>query len=439
MVLLTSFFNVFSGDSTQVIEKITVEKALKIAFENSPYLKAIEHEKNTYKTYKEEAKSYKMPNIDLMSGYIKTNSPGDVFWLQLSKEEFSLMDFSMTDPNHPAPYSDYFTTLKVSQILYAGGQIKNGIKQGKAMSEAGDFKYKRALQQVEFNTVSAYLNVILASKYTKLMENVVKTVKAHVTQAKAYFDTGFIMEADYLQAQVVLSEMERKKMSAENNLRLAKAYFNNVIGVDQSTVYTFENNFTYNEKNFDLNKLLDIAIENRPDYKELSLKVEASKHQIAIEKSDYKPKVMLVGEVNYHDSTLFGSDASSYKLMAVAKINVFNGKKTRIKIGRAKEQYYTYKNYQKQMEEGVKLQVKQAYFNLQDAKKQYETASLAEKQALQNLTLREERYKSGVERTTDLLTADTEYLKASTAKLHALFNYLKAYENLKFMTGTKNI
>jgi len=439
LLLLTVMMNVFALEEQGITETITLEKALRIASENSPYLKAIEHEKNTYQTYKDEAKSYKLPNIDMLAGYVKTNSPGDVFWLQLSQEKFSLADFSMSDPNNPSPYSDYFTTVQVSQILYAGGQISNGIKQGKAMSIAGDFKLERAKQQVEFNTISAYLNVILAEQYTKLMKNVVTTVKAHVNQAKAYFDTGFIMQADYLQAQVVLSEIERKKMSAENNLNLAKAYFNNVIGVDQSVSYNFENNFKYKTDNYDLNKLITKAIESRADYKELSSKVEASQYQISVEKSDFKPKVMLVGELNYHDNTMLGTNASSYKLMAVAKFNIFNGKKTKTKIRRATQKYKTYKNYLKQMEEGVKLQVKQAFFNTEDAKKQYKTATLAEKQAMQNLKLREERFKSGVEKTTDLLTADTEYLKASTAKLHALFNYLKAVENLKFMSGTKDI
>lgn len=441
LLIFSVFINLFALNQSEITEKMTLEKALKIANENSPYLKAIEHENYTYKTYKSEAKSYMMPNIDLISGYVKTNSPGDVFWLQLSREEFSLADFSMSDPNNPSPYSDYFTTLQVSQILYSGGQIKSGIEQGKAMSIAGDFKYERAKQQVEYNTISAYLDVILAKQYTDLMESVVNTVKAHVDRAKAYFDTGFIMEADYLQAQVILSEMERKKLSAENNLNLGLAYFNNVIGVDQTNVYIFENNYDYNEYdlNLNLNKLIGSALDLRADYKELLAKVDASKSQIKIEKSEYKPKVMLVGEINYNDNTVFGNDASSYKLMAVAKFNIFNGKKTRAKVKRANEEYKTNKNYLKQMEEGVKLQVKQAYFNFQDASKQYETSTLAEKQAHQNLKLREERYKSGVEKTTDLLSADTEYLKASTAKLHSLFTYLKSIENLKFMTGNKNI
>lgn len=87
------------------------------------------------------------------------------------------------------------------------------------------------------------------------------------------------------------------------------------------------------------------------------------------------------------------------------------------------------------MEEGIYLQVKQAYYTLIEAKKRYKVAELAEKQAKENLNLREERYKKGVEKTTDLLDADTQYIQASTQKLHALFDYLKAEENLKFMIG----
>ena len=419
----------------KTVEKMTVEKAIEIALKNSPYLKAVEHEKNAAQTMEKEAKSYRLPQVNLNEILMRTNNPMETFALSLSQENFSLQSLMMSDPNHPSPLNDSITQLQVIQPLYMGGKITHGIKAGKKMAEAGEKKYERAKQEVIFNTKTAYLNVVLAKKYVELMDKVVKTVKAHVDMAQAYFDTGFIMEADLLQAKVYLGDVQQKKITAENNYKLAKAYFNNVIGVDQSRDFLFVNEFKFQDKDYNLDKLLTEAIENRPDYKELSLKVEAAKHNISIEKSEYKPKLFLIGELNYHDKQFLGTQGDSFKIMAVAKFNLFNGFKTKNRVLRAKEQYNSYSKYLKQMEEGIYLQVKQAYFNLMEAKKRYKVAELAEKQAKENLKLREERYKKGVEKTTDLLDADTQYVQASTQKLHALFDYLKAEENLKFMIG----
>ncbi len=439
-IALNAFFIAFPQQLTgkeqlKAVEKITVDKAIEIALKNSPYLKAVEHEKNAAQTLEKEAKSYRLPQVNFNEILMRTNNPMETFALSLSQENFSLMDLMVSDPNHPSPLNDSIMQLQVVQPLYMGGKISHGIKAGRKMAEAGLKKYERAKQEVIFNTKTAYLNVLLAKKYVELMDNVVKTVKAHVDMAKAYFDTGFIMEADLLQAQVFLGDVKQKKIAAENNLKLAKAYFNNVIGVNQDRNFEFVNEFNFEEKDYNLNKLLEEAIENRPDYKELSLKVEAAKHNISIEKSEYKPKLFLIGELNYHDKQFLGTEGDSFKIMAVAKFNIFNGFKTKNRVLRAKEQYKSYSKYLKQMEEGIYLQVKQAYFKFIEAKKRYKVAELAEKQAKENLKLREERYKKGVEKTTDLLDADTQYIQASTQKLHALFDYLKAEENLKFMVG----
>ncbi len=432
--LLLGFPPLFS-QQLKSYEKMTVNKAIEIALKNSPYLKAVEHEKKAAQTIEKEAKSYRLPQVNFNEIMMRTNNPMETFALSLSQENFSLNDLMLSDPNHPAPINDSIMQLQVVQPIYMGGKITNGIKAGKKMAEAGEKKYERARQEVIFNTKTAYLNVLLAQKYVELMEKVVETVKAHVDMAQAYFDTGFIMEADLLQAKVFLGDVKQKKISAENNLKLARAYFNNVIGVDQNKNYEFVNQFKFEDKEYDLKKLLEEAIKNRPDYKELSLKVEAAKHNINIEKSEYKPKLFLIGELNYHDKQFLGTNGDSFKIMAVAKINLFNGFRTKNRVLRAKEQYNSYSKYLKQMEEGIYLQVKQAFFNFEEAKKRYKVAQLAEKQAKENLKLREERYKKGVEKTTDLLDADTQFIQASTQKLHALFDYLKAEENLKFMIG----
>ncbi len=422
----------------QTLEKLTMNKAVKIALKNSPYLKAVEHEKNAASTMEKEAKGYRLPQVNLNEILMRTNNPMETFALSLSQEDFSLNDLMMHDPNHPSPLNDSITQLQVIQPLYMGGKISHGIKAGRKMAEAGEKKYERAKQEVIFKTKTAYLNVILAKKYVELMKKVVETVEEHVKTAQAYYDTGFIMEADLLQAKVFLGDVTQKKITAENNYKLAKAYFNNIIGVDQDRKFEFVNDFKFKDYAYNLKELLNIAVKNRPDYKELSLKVDAAKHNIAIEKSEFKPKLFLIGELNYHDKQFLGTQGDSFKIMAVAKFNIFNGFKTKNRVLRAEEKYKSYSKYLKQMEEGIYLQVKQAYFNLVEAKKRYKVAELAEKQAEENLHLREERYKKGVENTTDLLDADTQYIQAATQKLHSLFDYLKAEENLKFMIGKTN-
>jgi len=243
------------------------------------------------------------------------------------------------------------------------------------------------------------------------------------------------MEADLLQAKVFLGQMQQHQIKAQNNVRLAMAFLSNVMGTDQKQEYKLTDVFTYQPQSYDLKLLVQSGLESRPDLEEMRLKVEAAKQKIGVEKAGYKPKVFLVGQLNYHDSNFGGFEGDSYKVMAVAKYNLFNGKRTRAKVNRAKSQYESYNNYLTQMENGIQLQIKQALFRLQEAEQRYKVAKLSYKQAKENVILREERYKKGVEKTTDLLDADTALQQAATNKLHALFDYLKAEKNLNYMIG----
>lgn len=430
-----AFANSFATPPMIAIQKLTLKQAIRTSFENSPYLQAIQSEREVGQTYRDEARGYRLPQVDVSEIYIRTNSPADVFGLQLSQEQFSMADFAMTDANHPSPIDDYVTQLQVSQPLYMGGKIKHGIIAGEKMAAASDKKLERAHQEVIFQTTKAYLNVLLAQRYVELMDSVVSTVKKHVDNAQAYFDTGFIMKADILQTKVSLGQMEQLRITAENNSRLAVAFLANVMGVDQSLKYELTDTFIYQGQSYDLVALIQSGLEHRPDLEEMRLKVEAAKQRIGIEKAGYKPRVFLVGQLNYHDSNFGGFDGDSFKVMAVAKFNLFNGKRTRAKVCRAKSQYDSYHNYLNQMKNGIQLQIKQALFRLQEAEQRYKVAALSFKQAKENVKLREERYKKGVEKTTDLLDADTALQQAATNHLHALFDCLKAEQNLEYMIG----
>ncbi len=427
--------NAFAANPMAARQKLTLRHAIRIALERSPYLQAIESERDAGQTYRDEAKGYRLPQVDVSEIYLRTNSPADVFGLQLNQETFSMADFAMTDANHPAPIDDYVTQVQIAQPLYMGGKIKHGILAGENMAEASDKKLDRARQDVTFQTTKAYLNVLLAKRYVKLMDSVVSTVEKHVANAQAYFDTGFIMEADLLQAKVFLGQMQQLQITAGNNARLAMAFLANVMGVDQSLDYELTDSFTYQRKPYKLDELLQFGLNNRPDLKEMQLKVAAAKENIAMEQSGYKPKVFLVGQLNYHDSSFANFDGDSFKLMAVAKFNLFNGKRTHAKVRRAKSRYESYHSYLNQMENGIRLQIKQALFRLQEAEQRYKIATLSLKQANENVKLREERYKKGVEKTTDLLDADTALQQAATNQLHALFDCLKAERNLNYMIG----
>lgn len=437
LTLITFLFApIANAAELEATQSLSVSDAVQLAMENSPYLKAVQQQSAAEETRASEARSYRMPTVDLNAAYLRTNSPMEVFALELSQETFSMADFFANDPNHPAPITDAMTQLRVSQPLYMGGRITAGIRAGEKMGEAGTHQLDRAEQTVIFNTRTAYLDVILADRYVELMKQMVDTVSQHVNRAEAFFETGFIMEADLLQARIALSDVQQKQISAENNASIARSYLNNTMGVPQDRNFTLTDTFKLEKsKPVNLNKRITNGLDERPDLLAMQAKTEAARYNIDIEKAGFKPRVFLIGELNYHDSDFGGFDGESFKLMAMASFNIFNGKRTRAKVDRARAQSASATQLLKQMEQGVILQIRRAHAQVEEAKKRYAVAKLACEQALENLRIREARYQQGVERTTDLLDADVAYERAATRRLQAKFDYLKAREALDYATG----
>lgn len=417
------------------VRTLGLSDAIEIALQNSPYLKAVRHETDADAARAVEARGHRLPSIDVREVYTKTNSPLDAFALQLSQEQFSMAGFMVSDLNHPEAISDYYTSLQIQQPLYAGGAITAGIRAGEAMSKAGTLRLVRAEQAIRHQVHRAYLDVLLAGEQVKLMESVVETTQSHVDQASAYVDTGFIMEADLLQARVVLGEMEQERIRSANNEKLARANLNNIMGIGQDEIFTLTDQPVRKTRSESLNQLIEAALDNRSDLREMELKVEAASQKIRIEKADYKPKVMLIGELNYHDNNFAGLDGESYKIMAMASYNLFNGKRTRSRVRRAESLAASYTEHLNRLRSGIELQVRQATFQLEEALKRHEVAELSARQASENLRIREARYASGVETTTDLLDAATASQRASLMALQARYDCLKAQEALEFAIG----
>lgn len=80
------------------------------------------------------------------------------------------------------------------------------------------------------------------------------------------------------------------------------------------------------------------------------------------------------------------------------------------------------------------MEIRQANRGLQDAANALKTAELAKDQSEESLRIRSNRYKEGLERTSDLLFAEAQYAQKQLEYYNAIYQYNYAQLYLQFLS-----
>ena len=89
----------------------------------------------------------------------------------------------------------------------------------------------------------------------------------------------------------------------------------------------------------------------------------------------------------------------------------------------------------RQMESAVRLQVREAYLNLNAARQRVEVSQDSAAQAEESLRILQNRYDAGLATIMDVLRAETMRTSAQNNHLNAVYDYRLAFAALELATG----
>ena len=88
--------------------------------------------------------------------------------------------------------------------------------------------------------------------------------------------------------------------------------------------------------------------------------------------------------------------------------------------------------------DGVRLEVRRAYFDVDASRQQVEVSRTAISQAQESLRINQDRYDTGLITITDLLSAEESNRRSQTDYWEALYHFHTSYANLELASGTLN-
>ena len=416
-------------------QDLTLGGAVEIALANNPEVTASQARAEAAATRLEGGKKHRMPRIGLSESFVYTDNPAEVFALTLNQSRFDMQDFFLSDPNSPDPLSTFITRIDLELPIYTGGKLSARIHQAESMATAEEASHAHIRQKVAFETITAYVNLGKAREHVELLEKARSTTAEHVRIAEQYALQGIILDADLLRAKVYLSEMDEYLTQASNGARLAQAALNFQMGADQLTPRSLLPLPMIPSVAGDLDVWATAALEERQDLAAARLKLEAGRLEEKAARPGYFPQIAVLGHYDLYDDTIFGANGHSGSIMAMAKIDLWGGGSDTAARSAARYDTVSFEADIRRFEEGVRLEVQQAWQNLATATIRHTTARSSLAAAREALRVRESRFKQGLDKMIDLLDAETALREAELRELVARYDVALDTYRLRFVSG----
>lgn len=411
---------VIEGSVEKTID-ITLEDCIKFALGNNPKIRAAIEEISASDARIKQSWSNYFPNLNWTTNGAKTRN----------------LLFSDAIGARDATYTLYYLgQISVSQMIYDFGVTQNQVTIKKLAYKSAQETLTSVVNEVIMQTKNAYYSLLLAYDDKKVKEDNVNKFELFYNQARAYYEIGTNPKVDVTIAEVNLSNAKLQLIQADNQVDVAMANLNNVMGLPYMTKFNVQERLKYADCDITLEEAMSIADESRPDLKVAKLQVEQARQQLKLMKKQYLPKITAQG--SYAIGGAQPTKSYGYSFGGYLDFPTVNGMLINQQIKEAKA------NYSKQManatstENDIRLEIQKAYLSLVEKKNQIPVAFLGMKQAKENYDISFGRYKVGEASPTELKDAQVSYLNSQISYYNALYQFNSAKAGLEKAIG-KNI
>ncbi|MGH9469733.1 MAG: TolC family protein [Terriglobia bacterium] len=315
-----------------------------------------------------------------------------------------------------------FNTFDARAYLTAPILSLEDLRNERAASEdvqAAQYTYQDARQTVVLATGNAYLITNAGEARVASAQAEVATAQALYQQAVDRFHTGLSPQIDVLRAQVELQSRKQELIAAKNDYATEKLDLARVIGLPDGQPYELTTKTPYAPlQGVTLDKVLEDAYRNRPDYKAAIVRVHAAETRRKAVLAERYPSVDF--QSNFGDIGLTPSNShETFAIAGTVKIPVFQGGRVHGDLLEADAQVEQSKEQLGNLKSQIDYDVRTALMNLKTASDQVSVAQSNVKLAAQTLQQARDRFAAGV-------TDNIEVVQAQEAVARADENYISS-------------
>lgn len=371
-----------------------------------------------------------LPNIAVSHSGFTTTNPIMAFGAKLNQGSLTQSDFNPDLLNNPSQIQNFSTRLEIEQpLINMDGFYQR--KAAKSNMESTSLQSQRITENINFEVDKAYMQLQLAYKAVDVLEKALESAQSNKSIADNSFKQGFLQRTDVLAVEVRVIEVQNQLQTAKSNVKNASNYLSFLMNDNSDVVYQPSDTLSLEVMNL-VNS--DNVSTNRADIKALEMATEAYKTMHKADGMAFLPTLNAFGSYELYDDQIFQGGASGYLVGAQLKWNIFQGSTRFAKSKQSKAQFekskFEYEQYVSQSE----MELKQAKRLLTDAENRLKLTLLALEQSNESLRIRTNRFREGLETTSDLLISETQYAQKQLEYYQTIFEFNYAQSYLEYLT-----
>ncbi len=417
----------FAQDTLTISKNDLVQKVT----EKNLQIKVAEKSFQSAKADYRQSNALFLPNISVSHTGILTTNPLMAFGSKLNQEILTASDFNPALLNDPEKTQNFATKIEVQQPLFNLDGLY-GRQAAKAKMDAFQLQTERTKEYLELEVSKAYMQLQLAYKAVTVLEKANTTAQGNLKMVENYFKNGMLQKTDLLNVQVRVNEITNQLQYAKSNVQNASDYLAFLLNEDMAGK-------TYKpaealDNSIAIESINTTVSDSRKDIQAMQKSSEAYKKMFQSSKFGFLPRLNAFGSYELYDRNIFGTSAKGYLVGAQLSWNVFDGFKTIGKTQKAKADFEKAEIETEQYKKQSQLELSKTNRQLLDAEHKVNLSKLAFEQSQEAFRIRQNRFSQGLEKTTDLLLAETQMAQKELEHLQAIFEYNFTKQYLQFLT-----
>jgi len=395
---------------------LDLQQCIAIALDKHPSLKASKGMIKASESIVGQAKAGYYPQINWITSYQRNSS-------------------TVASDGSINPLNQYSTSVNLGITLLDFGKTSDQVKIQELNVKASHADFDDVTVQIIFNVKSAYYNFLQADRNRGVAADTMSQFQQHLDEANTFFRIGTKPKFDVTKAEVDLGNARLNALTAENALHIARVILKDAMGIPESADFAIIDNLAFRKSDLQLDDVLKSAYLNQPGLRSIIAKREAMEHSIDLARKGYFP--ILSGNAGYGYSGKDFPLDKGWNAGVMVSYPIFTGLLTKFQVDEAKANLEVITANEEILRQGIRVEIQQAYLNVQDAGEQIAIAEMTVSQARENYELAAGRYRAGVGSPIEIADATIALNNARAVLNTALFNHKIAQALLEKSMGSK--
>lgn len=344
----------------------------------------------------------------------------------------------------------YGFSAGVSQTLYDGGQGRRNHGAARRALAAAELRLQSSRDEIVFLAKSRYYNLLKAEELVEVQTSAVALSERRLQEAESRLDVGAGTRVDVLRLQVADDNANADLINAVQQVLLAKATLNHVMGRDLSetlqTARLLDDPVSMSpaedpvQMRARLTDLVALARQRNPEIEALRHGEGAAALNLKAARAAWHPRV--AGNLSYSRNNevfdrVYGGLDENYRLNAGLSVsyNIFDGGLRTAGIRRARVNVETARLALDQEARNIALEVETTYLEMVRLRRILQIARRTAELAAEDLRLAEERYRVGKGRLLEVLDAQVGQTQAASNRVRTRYDLAAAEADMERLVG----